>query len=235
METDGRKFAAGIGRVLITREEIDNRVRALARQISADYDGRNPILISLLKGGFVFLADLTRQLTIPHEIDFIKVSSYRDGTSRSKKMEVFDDILSDVRGRDVILIEGIVDTGHTVSILERLLADRRVGSMKVCALLDKPSSREITVPVDYVGFTVPDCFVVGYGLDFNERFRNLSYVAELVPIQNLNESGEGVQAGAAGSLNEGVSAEAAGPSAPGASAGLSRESSGEAPTGRSDS
>ncbi len=235
METDGRKFAAGIGRVLITREEIDNRVRALARQISTDYGGRNPILISLLKGGFVFLADLTRQLSIPHEIDFIKVSSYRDGTSRSKKMEVFDDILSDVRGRDVILVEGIVDTGHTVSILERLLADRRVGSMKVCALLDKPSSREITVHVDYVGFTVPDCFVVGYGLDFNERFRNLSYIAELVPIQNLNEPGDGVQVGAVGSLNQGVSGEAARPSAPGAPAGLSRESSEEAPAGGSDS
>jgi hypoxanthine phosphoribosyltransferase len=233
METEPRKFAAGIGRVLITREEIDNRVRALARQISADYDGRNPILVSLLKGGFVFLADLTRQLTIPHEIDFIKVSSYRDGTSRSKKMEVFDDILSDVRGRDVILIEGIVDTGHTVSILERLLVDRRVASMKVCALLDKPSSREITVPVDYVGFTVPDCFVVGYGLDFNERFRSLSYIAELVPMQNLNESTAGFVVDADGGPD--VSAEISRTLAPGASSGASRESSGDAPAGESDS
>ncbi len=188
MERNRTTLAAGIGRVLITREEIDDRVRALARQISADYSGRNPVLVSLLKGGFVFLADLTRHLTIPHEIDFIKVSSYREGMARSEKMEVFDDILSDVHGRHVILIEGIVDTGHTVSILERLLADRRVASLKVCAFLDKPSSREISVPVDYVGFTVPDCFVVGYGLDFNERFRNLSYIAELVPVHGKRET-----------------------------------------------
>jgi len=235
METDGRKFAAGIGRVLITREEIDNRVRALARRISADYDGRNPILISLLKGGFVFLADLTRQLTIPHEIDFIKVSSYRDGTSRSKKMEVFDDILSDVHGRDVILVEGIVDTGHTVSILERLLADRQVASMKVCALLDKPSSREITVPVDYVGFTVPDCFVVGYGLDFNERFRNLSYIAELAPIQNLNESEAGLQEETVGGLGQGTGAEVSRPAVPAVSPRLGPEISGEGSAVESDS
>jgi hypoxanthine phosphoribosyltransferase len=210
MDTDGRKSAAGLGRVLITQQEIDERVAALARQISTDYAGRNPILISLLKGGFVFLADLTRQLTIPHEVDFIKVSSYRDGTMRSRKMEIFDDILSDVHGRDVILIEGIVDTGHTVSILEKLLADRRVASLKVCALLDKPSSREIPVPVDYIGFTVPDCFVVGYGLDFNERFRNLSYIAELIPIQDMNETGAGAAAGS----KDNVSTESATTSAP---------------------
>jgi len=185
MESNGDGGTVKVGRVLISRDEIERRVRELAVEISADYAGRDPILISLLKGGIVFLADLMRHITIPHEIDFIKVSSYRSGTSRSQSIEILDDLHCDVRDRDVIVIEGIVDTGHTVALLKRLLSDRSVGSMRVCALLDKPSSREIAVPVDYVGFTVPDCFVVGYGLDFKERFRNLSYIAELVPPRDL--------------------------------------------------
>jgi hypoxanthine phosphoribosyltransferase len=193
VESERKGHAVNVGRVLITQNEIETRVRELASQISADYEGKDPILISLLKGGFVFLADLIRHISIPHEVDFIKVSSYRDGCSRSERIEIVDDLRSDVRDRDVIIIEGIVDTGHTVSLLERLLLDRRVGSMKVCALLDKPSSREIAVPVDYVGFTVPDCFVVGYGLDFNERFRNLSYIAELVPFRNPGVQGESMR------------------------------------------
>jgi hypoxanthine phosphoribosyltransferase len=188
-----------IGRVLITREEIETRVREIADQISADYADRNPVLISLLKGGFIFLADLVRHITIPHEVDFITVHSYRDGFTRSERIEVLNDLKRSVSDRDVIIIEGIVDTGHTLSFLERMLEDRRVRSLRVCALLDKPACREIPVPVDYVGFKVPDVFVVGYGLDFMERFRNLAYIAELTAA---NAAPEASQAGAASEAKE---------------------------------
>jgi hypoxanthine phosphoribosyltransferase len=186
--------AVQVGRVLITREEIETRVREIADQISADYADRNPVLISLLKGGFIFLADLVRHITIPHEVDFITVHSYRDGIARSERIEILNDLKRSVSDRDVIIIEGIVDTGHTLSFLEHMLEDRSVRSLRVCALLDKPSCREITVPVDYVGFKVPDVFVVGYGLDFMERFRNLAYIAELT---SASAAPEGKESGAA--------------------------------------
>ena len=184
-----------IGRVLITQEEIESRVRELASEISTDYAGRNPILISLLKGGFVFLADLIRHMTIPHEVDFITVHSYRDGFTRSERIEILNDLKRSVRERDIIIIDGIVDTGHTLSFLEQLLSDRRVRSLRVCALLDKPACRQITVPVDYIGFKVPDVFVVGYGLDFMELYRNLAYIAELIPSQVLDQTAAGVTPG----------------------------------------
>jgi hypoxanthine phosphoribosyltransferase len=187
---EGKGRAVQIGRVLITREEIETRVREIADQISADYADRNPVLISLLKGGFIFLADLVRHISIPHEVDFITVHSYRDGFTRSERIEVLNDLKRSVSDRDVIIIEGIVDTGHTLSFLERMLEDRRVRSLRVCTLLDKPSCRQIAVPVDYVGFNVPDVFVVGYGLDFMERFRNLSYIAELTAASAAPEPKE---------------------------------------------
>ena len=186
--------AVQVGRVLITREEIETRVREIAGQISSDYADRNPVLISLLKGGFIFLADLVRHITIPHEVDFITVHSYRDGFTRSERIEILNDLKRSVSDRDVIIIEGIVDTGHTLSFLERMLEDRQVRSLRVCTLLDKPSCREIKVPVDYVGFNVPDVFVVGYGLDFMERFRNLAYIAELT---NAPAAPEGKESGTA--------------------------------------
>jgi hypoxanthine phosphoribosyltransferase len=186
--------AVQIGRVLITREEIETRVCEIADQISADYADRNPVLISLLKGGFIFLADLVRHITIPHEVDFITVHSYHDGFTRSERIEILNDLKRSVSDRDVIIIEGIVDTGHTLSFLERMLEDRRVRSLRVCTLLDKPSCREITVPVDYVGFKVPDVFVVGYGLDFMERFRNLAYIAELTAAPETGQTGAAPEA-----------------------------------------
>ncbi|MDD4857022.1 MAG: hypoxanthine phosphoribosyltransferase [Candidatus Krumholzibacteria bacterium] len=176
-----------IGRVLITQEEIDTRVRELAEQISVDYADKNPVLISLLKGGFIFLADLVRHITIPHEVDFITVHSYHNGFARSEQIEILNDLKRSVNDRDVIIIDGIVDTGHTLSFLEQMLEERRIRSLRVCALLDKPSCREITVSVDYIGFKVPDVFVVGYGLDFMERYRNLAYIAELLPGAVLEE------------------------------------------------
>ncbi len=165
--------------ILVTAEQIEARIEELARQISREYRGKNPLLITLLKGAFVFLADLVRRLSIPHEIDFITLSSYRDGSNRSSIVEISDNLKIDPRDRDVIIIDEIVDTGHTLSRLIRTLDNRNVRSVKICTLLDKPSAREIDVTVHYTGFTIPDVFVVGYGLDYREQFRNLPYICKL--------------------------------------------------------
>jgi len=168
-------------RVLISSEEIQDRVRELAQRISADYSDRNPLFITLLKGGFIFLADLVRNLSIPCEIEFVTASSYRHGMQRSADVEIRLNFKSDLAGREVIVVEGIVDTGHTLVNLMRTLSEQRVKNYRVCTLLDKPSAREVEAPVHYVGFEIPDVFAVGYGLDFMEQYRNLSYIAELSP------------------------------------------------------
>lgn len=168
-------------RMLISSEEIQDRVRELAQRISVDYSDRNPLFITLLKGGFIFLADLVRNLSIPCEIEFITASSYRDGMRRSTDVEINAHLKSDLEGREVIVVEGIVDTGHTLINLMQTLSEQRVKNYRVCTLLDKPSAREVEAPVHYVGFEIPDVFAVGYGLDFMERYRNLSYIAELSP------------------------------------------------------
>ena len=168
-------------RVLISSEEIQDRVRELAQRISIDYSGRNPLFITLLKGGFIFLADLVRNLSIPCEIEFVTASSYRDGMRRSAEVEISANLKSDLAGREVIVVEGIVDTGHTLINLMQTLSEQRVKNYRVCTLLDKPSAREVEAPVHYVGFEIPDVFAIGYGLDFMEQYRNLSYIAELSP------------------------------------------------------
>ena len=168
-------------RVLISSDEIQDRVRELALRISTDYSDRNPLFITLLKGGFIFLADLVRNLTIPCEIEFVTASSYRDGMQRSTEVEISTHIKSDLEGREVIVVEGIVDTGHTLINLMSTLMEQRVKNYRVCTLIDKPTAREVEAPVHYVGFEIPDVFAVGYGLDFMERYRNLSYIAELSP------------------------------------------------------
>jgi hypoxanthine phosphoribosyltransferase len=168
-------------RPLITSEEIQGRVRELAVRISADYYGKDPLLIVLLKGGFIFLADLVRNLTIPCEVEFVTASSYRDGARRSMEVELEVNIKSDITGREIIVVDGIVDTGHTLANLMRELSERGVQSCRVCTLLDKPSARQVKADVHYVGFEIPDVFAVGYGLDFMEQYRNLSYIAELSP------------------------------------------------------
>jgi hypoxanthine phosphoribosyltransferase len=168
-------------RMLISSDEIQDRVRELAQRISVDYSDRNPLFITLLKGGFIFLADLVRNLSIPCEIEFVTASSYRDGMHRSADVEINAHLKSDLEGREVIVVEGIVDTGHTLINLMHTLSEQRVKNYRVCTLLDKPSAREVEAPVHYVGFEIPDVFAVGYGLDFMERYRNLSYIAELSP------------------------------------------------------
>jgi hypoxanthine phosphoribosyltransferase len=176
-------------KILISSDAIQKRVAELAQQISEDYAGKRPLIITLLKGAFIFLADLVRHLTVPHEIDFITLSSYSNGTRRNHKVTILDHLRSSVVDRHVLIVDEIIDTGHTIYELIRTLGAQQARSLRICALLDKPTAREVTVPTHYIGFTIPRVFVVGYGLDFMEHFRNLPYIAELktdVRITELN-------------------------------------------------
>ena len=160
-------------KVIITRENIAQRVDELALQIRRDYKGKNPLLIGVLKGSFVFLSDLVRAMNIPAEIDFVRLASYGAGTENSGKIKLVKDIETPIKDRHVLVVEDIVDRGLTVRFLMDYLSFRQPASLKLCALFDKPSRRKVEVPIDYVGFTVPDAFVVGYGLDLGEKFRYL--------------------------------------------------------------
>lgn len=160
-------------KVIIPREEIANKVAELATQLRKDYRGKNPLLIGILKGSFVFLSDLMRGMNMPVEVDFVRLSSYGAGTESSGKIKLVKDVETPIRGRHVLVVEDIIDRGLTVRFLLDYLSFRKPSSLKLCALFDKPSRRKVEVPIDYVGFTVPDAFVVGYGLDLNEKFRFL--------------------------------------------------------------
>jgi len=160
-------------RILFHREEIEATVKRLAAEIRKDYQGKHPLLIGILKGSFMFMADLIRYLNFPLEVEFIRLSSYGRGSSTSGKIKVVQGLCSEVKGRDVLVIEDIVDTGHTLSFLLDYLGKRKAASLKLCALADKPSRRQVPVNIDYLGFTVPDKFLVGYGLDWDEKFRYL--------------------------------------------------------------
>lgn len=164
---------------LFIAEQIADRVAELGAEITEDYAGKNPLLVGILKGAWMFLADLTRAMTIPHQCDFIRVSSYGSGTESSGEVRLLTDLSTPIRGRHVILIEDIVDTGHTLATLVKVLKERGPASLAVCSLLDKPERREVAVHIDYLGFTVPNKFVVGYGLDWDERFRHLPYIGYL--------------------------------------------------------
>ncbi len=168
-------------KLYISSEEIEEKVREMAQRISTEYEGRKPLLITLLKGAFIFLADLVRHLTIPHDIDFITLSSYRDGSKRSGEVKIFNTLSRNIEGRDIIIIDEIVDTGHTLSNLISNVDFGRARSIRICTLLDKRSCREVDIPIDYVGFKIPEVFAVGYGLDFMDNFRNLAYITELTP------------------------------------------------------
>lgn len=159
--------------ILYTREEIAATVKRLAAEIGRDYRGKNPILIGILKGSFMFMADLIRLLDFPLEVEFICLSSYGCGQVSQGKVRVIQGLRSPIKGRDVLVIEDIVDTGLTISFLLNYLRKRKPASLKLCALTDKPSRRQVPVTIDYHGFTVPDKFLVGYGLDCDQKFRNL--------------------------------------------------------------
>jgi len=160
-------------RVIISREEIAKRIDELAAEIRRDYKDKNPLLIGVLKGSFVFLSDLVRALNIPVEVDFIRVSSYGACKETSGKVKLVQGLKTSLKGRHVLVVEDIVDGGLTVSFLLDYVKRRKPASLKLCTLFDKPSRRRVEVPIDYVGFTIPDKFVVGYGLDFNEGYRYL--------------------------------------------------------------
>jgi len=160
-------------RILISRGEIAKAVDRLAFQIKGDYQGKQPLLIGVLKGSFVFMADLIRQLDLPLELDFVRLSSYGAARESSGKVRVVQGVKTPIKGRDVLVIEDIVDTGITTSFLLDYLRKRKPASLKLCALTDKPPRRRVPVSIDYLGLSLPNKFVVGYGLDFDQRFRNL--------------------------------------------------------------
>jgi len=160
-------------KVLITQDQIRQEIARLAAEISRDYQGKQPLLIGILKGSFVFMADLIRQLQLPVEVDFVKLSSYGSGMETSGKVRVVQGLKTPIKGRDVLVVEDIIDTGLTISFLMDYLRRKKPASLKLCALTDKPSRHRIAVNIDYLGFTVPDKFIVGYGIDWNEKFRHL--------------------------------------------------------------
>jgi hypoxanthine phosphoribosyltransferase len=165
--------------ILISRAEIAKAVDRLACEIKRDYQDKQPLLIGVLKGSFVFMADLIRQLDLPLELDFIRLSSYGAVRESSGKVRVVQGVKTSIEGRDVLVIEDIVDTGITISFLLDYLKKKQPASLKLCALTDKPSRRRVPVPIDYRGFTVPNKFIVGYGLDCDQRFRNLPHIYAL--------------------------------------------------------
>jgi len=168
-----------VGDILVQRDELEHRIRELGAEISRDYAGREVLLVGVLKGAVFFLADLMRQLDVECEVDFMAVSSYGASTDSSGVVRILKDLDAPIEGRDVLIVEDIVDSGLTLSYLFRMLRARGPASLEVCALLTKPQRREIDLPIRYVGFEIPNRFAIGYGLDYAERFRNLPYVAVL--------------------------------------------------------
>ena len=167
--------------VLVSEQQLKDKVAQLGAQISQDYAGKDLVLVSILKGAVVFMADLMRAVTIPCSIDFMVVSSYGAGTTTTGLVKIIKDLDSDLSGKDVLIVEDILDTGVTLSNLVPMLKMRDPNSVRICAILDKPSRRRADIQADYIGFQVPDEFVVGYGLDYDEKYRNLPYIGILKP------------------------------------------------------
>ncbi|MCD8144882.1 MAG: hypoxanthine phosphoribosyltransferase [Oscillospiraceae bacterium] len=170
-----------VERILFTQEELDQRVSELAEEINRDYAGKEVLLISVLRGSFVFMADLVRKLTVPCRVDFMACSSYGSGTTSSGQVKVTKDLSDSIEGMDVLVVEDILDSGRTLNYLLKLLEARRPASVRLCTLLDKPDRRVVRVNVSYTGFVIPDTFIVGYGLDYGEHYRNLPYIGGLKP------------------------------------------------------
>jgi hypoxanthine phosphoribosyltransferase len=167
------------GRPIVTQEDVRRRIEELGRQIASDYAGKDLILVGILKGAFAFYADLARAIQAPLRVDFLIVTSYGSKAKTSGKVKMVTDLTEDIKGRDVLLVEDIVDSGLTVQYLVKTLSKRKPRSIKVCALLSKPERRHIAVKVDYVGFEISNKYVVGYGLDYQQQYRNLPYLAVL--------------------------------------------------------
>ena len=167
--------------ILLSGQEIADRVSELGAQLAADYAGRDPVLVSVLKGSIIFLADLIRSMEMPVSLDLMEVSSYGASTETSGQVRILKDLSKPIAGRDVIVVEDIIDTGLTLNYLLKYLRDRSPASIRICCLLDKPARRLADIDIDYRGFSIPDRFVIGYGLDYDERYRNLPYIGVLKP------------------------------------------------------
>jgi hypoxanthine phosphoribosyltransferase len=170
-----------VAEVLISEERLKARIHEMAHQISQDYEGKDLLLVCILKGGVVFLTDLMRALTIPHAIDFMAISSYGASTESSGVVRILMDLNTNIEGKNVLVVEDIIDTGNTLNYIRRNLITRQPSSLRVCTLLNKPSRRKLDIKIDYVGFDIANKFVIGYGLDFGERYRNIPFVGVLKP------------------------------------------------------
>lgn len=167
--------------ILYSEEQLRQRVKELGAQITTDYAGKEPVLASVLRGSYIFMADLTRAIDLPVTVDFMAVSSYGAGTKSSGQVEIKKDLSDSIEGRDLIIVEDILDSGNTLFYLMEILKARKPASIRICTLMDKPDRRTQPIVADYVGFTITDAFVVGYGLDYDEKYRNLPYVGILKP------------------------------------------------------
>ncbi|MGI3108038.1 hypoxanthine phosphoribosyltransferase [Dickeya fangzhongdai] len=169
--------------VMISEREVKARVAELGRQISEHYrnSGSDMVLVGLLRGSFVFMADLCRAIDLSHEVDFMTASSYGGGMNSSRDVKILKDLDEDIRGKDVLIVEDIIDSGNTLSKVREILQLREPKSLAICTLLDKPSRREVQVPVEWVGFSIPDEFVVGYGIDYAQRYRHLPFIGKVLP------------------------------------------------------
>lgn len=168
--------------VLISEEELTTRTKELGKQLSEDYAGKELHMICVLKGGVMFMSDLSKQISVPVTMDFMAVSSYGNETSSSGIVKIVKDLDENIEGKDVLIVEDIIDSGRTLSYLVQILSDRKPASIKICTLLDKPERRVVDVNVEYVGFSIPDLFVLGYGLDYGQRYRNLPYIGKMVGL-----------------------------------------------------
>jgi hypoxanthine phosphoribosyltransferase len=168
-----------VGETLVSEEQLQTRIRELAAQVSADYQGREMLVIGVLKGAVFFIADLLRHLTVPCELDFMAVSSYGSSTHSSGVVRILKDLDIPIAGRHVLVVEDVIDSGLTLSYLLKNLASRQPASLEICTLLTKPGHKRLNIPIRYIGFDLPDAFVIGYGLDYSERWRNLPYIAVL--------------------------------------------------------
>ncbi|EPI5312331.1 hypoxanthine phosphoribosyltransferase [Proteus mirabilis] len=169
--------------VMISEEEIKQRIAELGREITEHYGSRQEkhdlVLIGLLKGSFIFMADLCREIEVPHEVDFMTVSSYGNGMTSTRDVKIIKDLDEDIRGKDVLIVEDIIDSGNTLNRVKEILSLREPASIAICTLLDKPSRREVDVPVEWIGYSIEDKFVIGYGIDYAQRYRHLPYIGHV--------------------------------------------------------
>jgi len=168
--------------VMISEQEVQERIRELGKQITERYKGSEDlVMVGLLRGSFVFMADLTRAIEVTHQVDFMTASSYGNTMESSRDVRILKDLDDDIKGKDVLLVEDIIDTGNTLNKIREILSLREPKSIAICTLLDKPSRREVDVPVDYIGFSIPDEFVVGVGIDYAQKYRNLPFIGKVIP------------------------------------------------------